>query len=270
MTGKPFHVCLIGAGRMGLAIAEGLVEAASCGQLDIVEPTPSERVRDLAGRDTVELNGAPRPVDILILAVKPQVFASAADTICPWIGERTVVVSIMAGISIRLMSDTLGTPFIVRAMPNLPAQIGEGATGFALAPTAGPEAERAARAVLGPLGLVVGPVAEELMPAIVGIAGSAPAYVFALVECLTEAGISEGLDPDMAAALAHQTAIGAGALLASDRRITAAERREAVTSPGGTTQAALGVLMAPEGLPSVVQDTVRAVIRRDRELGENK
>jgi pyrroline-5-carboxylate reductase len=270
MTGKPFNVCLIGAGRMGLAIAEGLVRAAGCRQLDIVEPTPSEQVRKLAGLDTVKLNGAARRVDILILAVKPQVFPTVADTIRPWIGADTVVVSIMAGISIRQMSDTLGTSVIIRAMPNLPAQIGEGATGFALGPDAGAEAERAARAVLAPLGLVVGPVEEDQISAIVGIAGSAPAYVFALVECLTEAGVREGLDPEMASALAHQTAIGAGALLASDRNISAAERREAVSSPGGVTLEALKVLMATDGLPSLIQETVRAAIRRDRELGETE
>ncbi len=270
MVDGPFDVCLIGAGRMGLAIAEGLVHAASCRQLDIVEPAPSEPVQKLADRDTVKLNGTARPVDILILAVKPQVFPTLADTIRPWIGADTVVVSIMAGISIGQMSDTLGTAFIVRAMPNLPSQIGEGATGFALGPDADAGAERAARAVLGPLGLVVGPVEEDRISAIVGIAGSAPAYVFAMVECLTEVGIREGLAPDMAAALAHQTAIGAGALLAHDRSVTAAERREAVSSPGGVTLEALKVLMAPDGLPSLIQETVRAAIRRDRELGETE
>jgi len=269
MAGAPLEVCLIGAGRMGLAIAEGLIGGGRASTLHVVDPAPSERLSALAGDGSVELNGAARPVSALILAVKPQVFASVAPSIRPWIGDDTIIVSVMAGISIGQMADALDTGHIVRAMPNLPAQIGAGATAFAVGDAAAPDAEAVARTVLEPLGLLVGPVSEDQIPAVVGIAGSAPAYVFAMVECLTEAGIAEGLDPDMAAALAHQTAIGAGALLAHDRSIAAAERREAVSSPGGVTLEALRTLMAPDGLPSLIQETVRAAIRRDRELGEN-
>lgn len=263
MPDKPLSVALIGAGRMGLAVTRGLVGSAALDVLHIHDPYPSDELKSLDPSGDIRLNGPPEPVDAVILAVKPQIFAEVAPNLSPWFGQETVAVSIMAGIKMADITAQTGARRVVRAMPNLPSMIGSGAVSVSLSD---PSSLDLARALLSPLGLIVGPLPEDKIGAVIGIAGSAPAYVFALVETLAETGEALGLDAETAMALARQTVIGSGELLRAEAHTSATALREAVTSPGGTTQAALEVLMAAEGLPSLIHETAAAAIRRDREL----
>ena len=268
------RIAIAGVGRMGLALAEGLVRSGDAFTLDLFEPTPGAEVRRLTNDARVRLNPDKSPCDVLILAVKPQVFRTLAPDFAPLTRTDTTLVSIMAGIDMSTISSALGCQRVLRAMPNLPGQIGEGITGFAVSPELlGTRAEgetsafAKAVALLSAFGATVGPMDESSLPMVTGVSGSGPAYVFALVETLAEAGIREGLSAEDATRLARQTIIGAAALLKARPDTTASALREAVTSPGGTTAAALSVLMRAEGLPSLMGETVRAAVRRDRELG---
>jgi pyrroline-5-carboxylate reductase len=262
------HAVLVGAGRMGSAMARGWISdlgAAGLAKLSVVEPQPGDDVRAAEATKLIALNPAPEVADIVVLAVKPQGFAGAADTLKAWVGPDTLVVSIMAGVTIDRIIDALGSTKVARAMPNTPGAIGMGATGFALSEACG-EAEAATTAgLLEPLGYVAGPLKEAQMDAVTAVSGSGPAYVFLLVESLAAAGRSAGLDEATANALARETIIGAGALLGEFAE-SPAELRKQVTSPGGTTAAALDVLMTGGGMPDLMRKAVDAAVRRGAEL----
>lgn len=261
---------LIGAGRMGSAMARGWVQdlaAAGLDQLDVVEPSPDNDVRDAASHGVIALNGQPRIADIAVLAIKPQAFDAAIASIKPWIGPDTLVVSIMAGVTIDRMSKALGVAKVARAMPNTPGAIGMGVTGYCLSPACADAESIFASRLLEPLGMVIGPVDEAHMDAITAVSGSGPAYVFLLAETLTEAGRAAGLPDAIAAMLARETIIGAGALL-GESPLSPSELRHAVTSPGGTTAAALAVLTAPGGLPELMRKAVEAAAKRGAELAK--
>lgn len=264
------HAVLVGAGRMGSAMARGWIQdlaAAGLGKLSVVEPQPGEDVVEAANAKLIALNPPPEPADILVLAVKPQGFADAVDGLRPWVSPHTLVISIMAGVTISRIVASLGCRKVARAMPNTPGAIGMGATGFSLSDDCG-DAEAAATAkLLDPLGLVVGPLSEAQMDAVTAVSGSGPAYVFLLVEALAAAGRSAGLDEATANALARETVVGAGALLGEFAE-TPGELRKAVTSPGGTTAAALDVLMAPGGMPDLMRKAVDAAAKRGAELAK--
>jgi pyrroline-5-carboxylate reductase len=263
------RAALIGAGRMGAAMALGWMrdfDAAGLSQLDIVEPTPSDEVRRMA-TGAVRLNGAPSSVDILVLAVKPQAFAKVAPTAAAWVGVDTLVVSIMAGVTIARIEDALKVAKIARAMPNTPGAIGMGVTGYCLSSACGDAESRTAASLLDPLGVVIGPLDESQMDAVTAVSGSGPAYVFLLAEALAAAGRAAGLGEATAAALARETIVGAGALLGQSSN-DPADLRKAVTSPGGTTAAALDVLMAPGGLPDLMRHAVEAAAKRGAELSK--
>lgn len=270
MSGRDLSIALVGAGRMGMALALSWSRDAHVCRLDMFDPLPSETAQALADGQSVRLNPLPEPADVLVLAVKPQVFGSVAPTLPGLIGPETLIVSIMAGVTLARLRALTGHARLVRAMPNTPGQIGAGITGYGVAPGLSPSDDALARRLLGALGPVVGPLPEAVMPEVTAVSGSGPAYVFALVETLAAAGEAEGLPPDAARALARQTLIGAAALLDAERGTPPEALRAAVTSPGGTTQAALAVLMAPEGLPHLMRATVRAAAARDRELGQSE
>jgi len=262
------HAVLVGAGRMGSAMARGWLSdlgSAGLGRLSVVEPSPGEDVLAAAETKLIELNPAPEVADIVVLAVKPQGFGGAVETLKPWVGPDTLVVSIMAGVTISRIAGALGSMKVARAMPNTPGAIGMGATGFTLSEACGEaEAETTAK-LLEPLGLVVGPLREDQMDAVTAVSGSGPAYVFLLVESLAAAGRSAGLDEATANALARETIIGAGALLGEFAE-SPSELRKQVTSPGGTTAAALDVLMTGGGMPDLMRKAVDAAVRRGAEL----
>ncbi|MFN7178317.1 pyrroline-5-carboxylate reductase [Hyphomonas sp.] len=258
-------LALIGAGRMGSALARGWLRAKAKRQILIAEPRPSGEVQGWAAEGRVLLNPPAQAATTLVLAVKPQQFAAIADSAKAFAGSRTLVVSIMAGVRIAQISRRLETNRIVRAMPNTPGSIGKGITVFAAAPGLAASDLKAAEALLTPLGEVHGPVDESLMSAVTALSGSGPAYLFLLAEVMAEAGEAEGLPRALARQLARRTVEGAAALLAASGEDPEALRR-AVTSPGGTTQAALDILMDTGGMPRLMREALRAAAARDRQL----
>lgn len=259
------RITLIGAGRMGSALAGGWLKAGLGGQIDIVEPRAGELVQGWADAGQVAMNPAVSKANILVVAVKPQVFGDLASEIAERVGPETQVLSIMAGVSLATLAAKLGTDRIARAMPNTPGLVGLGVTILCLPEGAEPGVEARMRGLLEPLGSVEGPIGEDLLPAATAVSGCGPAYGFLLAEVMAAAGVAHGLDADMSMRLARKTVEGAGALMAASDE-DAATLRKNVTSPNGVTQAALEVLMAQEALPSIFVEAVRAAIARDNAL----
>jgi pyrroline-5-carboxylate reductase len=259
-------IALAGAGKMGGAMLSGwLAGGLPPDRVMVIEPHPSEQIRALAANG-LRLNPAPGSdvVDTLVVAVKPQSFREAGAALKPLIGSATLVVSIMAGIPIATIGDICGGA-VVRAMPNTAAAIGRGIT--VAVPVA--KVSAAQRAVADRLLRAIGAVEwiddETLMDAVTAVSGSGPAYVFLLAEELARAGVEAGLPAALATRLARETVAGSGELLHRSG-IDAAELRQNVTSPGGTTAAALEVLMGPGGLQPLLTRAVAAATRRSREL----
>jgi pyrroline-5-carboxylate reductase len=216
-------------------------------------------VIDPAVGGAVPAEGRP---DVLVLAVKPQVWRAAVAPLAERVGPLTLVVSVMAGVTTADLASVFPASAIVRAMPNTPSAIGMGAT--ALFTAAGDLAEGAAEALFGPAGTTVWLTDEADFDAVTAVSGSGPAYVFAFIEALAAAGEAAGLEAGLAARLARATVTGAAALAATDAGVTAEELRRRVTSPGGTTAAGLAVLMP--GLWPLVTETVAAAAARSRAL----
>lgn len=254
---------------MGTALVTGWLGARKKPEIILVDPAPSDLVQAMSEEENLALNPPPSPVDVVVIAVKPQKFEEAAPDITAWIGPKTLVISIMAGIRLKTLAHELGTQRVLRAMPNMPGSIGQGVTVIS-APEGMTKANiTAAINLLKPLGMVEGPVPEAQISAVTGVSGSGPAYVFLLVEALASAGEAEGLSPDLALLLARETIIGAAALL-EDEGETPETLRKAVTSKGGTTEAALDVLMRGDGMPSLMREAVRAAAARERALSSGK
>ncbi len=246
---------LIGCGNMGGAL-RARWHAAGFGAITVVDPvaTPSGVTVERVAPAT----GVP---DILILAVKPQVWRDSVAAFAPRIGANTLVVSIMAGVTIAALRAAFPDATLVRAMPNTPARIGQGVT--ALFTTGDSDARAQAEALFAPTGATVWLDAEADFDAVTGLSGSGPAYVFAMIEALAHAGTAAGLSPALAEALALATVTGAAAL-AAEGHATPAELRTAVTSPNGTTAAGLAVLQ-PQ-LEGLMVATVAAAAERSRAL----
>lgn len=262
-------VVLAGAGKMGGALLTGwLARGLDPKRVVVIEPYPSDDIRTLSDRG-IRLN--PEAEDIgdaaaLVIAVKPQTFGDAGPALRPLLGRSTLVVSIMAGTTIARL-DTVCGGDIVRAMPNTPAAIGRGMT-VAVAAKGVNETQRAmADALLRATGAVEWIDDEALMDAVTAVSGSGPAYVFLLAEELARAGVSAGLPADLAAKLARETVAGSGELLhRSD--LDAATLRRNVTSPGGTTAAALDILMGAQGMKDLMTRAVAAAAKRSQELAK--
>jgi pyrroline-5-carboxylate reductase len=265
----PSSLVLVGAGKMGGAMLEGWLSVGLAPEaLTVVDPQPSEAIAALCSARGVRLNPprAEAPPAVAVLAIKPQMLEAASPQIAEIVGPDTLVVSILAGKTIADLQARLPRArAIVRAMPNLPASIGRGATGaFANAQTSA-EQRATAQALLASVGTVEWVPEEGLIDAVTALSGSGPAYVFHMVECLARAGAAAGLPSDLAERLARATVAGAGALL-EDSPLPASTLRENVTSPGGTTAAALEVLMAADGLDPLMRRAVAAAKRRAEEL----
>jgi len=261
-------ILLVGAGKMGSALLQGWIGLGlSPSSLAVIEPEPSSEVIALGSRG-LRLN-APRPFEheiaAAVIAVKPQVAPEVIPTLLPIIGESTVVVSIMAGRTLRFLEAALPGAAVVRAMPNTPAAIGRGIT--VAVPNA--RVSNAQRALVHELLSAVGAVEwvsdEGLMDAVTALSGSGPAYVFLLAETMARAGCLAGLPQVLAERLARATVAGSGELM-SRSSLEPATLRQNVTSPGGTTAAALGILMADEGLQQLMTKAVTAATQRSREL----
>jgi pyrroline-5-carboxylate reductase len=263
-------IVLAGAGKMGGAMLSGwLAQGFAAEKIVVIEPQPSDVIRALAAKG-VRLN--PSPADIgdkvaaLVVALKPQAFREAGPGLKPYGGSATLVLSIMAGMTIASIANVCGGN-VVRAMPNTPAAIGRGIT-VAVAGNDVTDRQRAtADALLHATGSVEWVEDEGLMDAVTAVSGSGPAYVFLLAEELARAGMAAGLPEALAVSLARETIAGSGELLhRSD--LSAASLRQNVTSPGGTTAAALDVLMGKEGLRSLMTRAIAAATRRSKELAK--
>ena len=261
-------VVLVGAGKMGLALARGWIAGGlPPASLVLCDPNASGAARQFATEHGVRLLASPLGVltHVLVLAVKPQVIYDVMAEIQPVVGAHTLVLSIAAGISIAGLSAALNTERVIRTMPNTPAQVGRGITG-AVGLNVSAVDHETADALLAAAGEVVWFEAESALDAVTAVSGSGPAYVFYMVEALALAGMRQGLEPEEAMQLARATVVGAAALMDQDP-LPAAQLRENVTSPKGTTAAALAVLMGPDGLAELLDRAVDAARRRSEELG---
>jgi pyrroline-5-carboxylate reductase len=266
----PRSLVLVGAGKMGGAMLEGwLATGLDPRGVTILDPFAGEGVAALCAENGMALNPAAPAAgpDALVLATKPQMLDEAAGPVDAIVGPGTVVISILAGKTIADLRARLPRArAIVRAMPNLPASIGRGATGAAASPEVDERQRLIADALLRSVGIVEWLPSEDLVDAVTAVSGSGPAYVFHLAECLAEAGVAAGLPADLAARLARATVTGAGELLLQSDLDPASLRRN-VTSPGGTTAAALEVLMAERGgMADLMRQAVAAAKRRAGEL----
>jgi pyrroline-5-carboxylate reductase len=259
---------LAGAGKMGGALLRAWLDRGyDPRKIDIIEPHPSPELIELARAKGFALRAPSRPPGILVLAIKPQTLDEAAASLASFASPNTLVVSILAGKTIANISAKLPQArAIVRAMPNLPAAVGRGITALAANAAATPGQRAAAEALLAAAGGVEWLASEELIDAVAAVSGSGPAYVFYLAEALASAGSSVGLPASIAARLARATVEGAGEFLFQSREKSAAELRENVTSRGGTTAAALEVLMAQDGLKPLIERAVKAAKQRAEAL----
>jgi pyrroline-5-carboxylate reductase len=236
-------------------------------QIVVLEPNPSDDVLALA-RLGVRFN--PPASDItdvafIVLAVKPQVAADIVPGLKAFVGPNTVAVSVMAGKTLSFLARALGNCAIVRSIPNTPAAIGRGITAAVANAKVTPAQRAIAQRLLAAVGAVEWVGDEGLIDAATAVSGSGPAYVFLLAESLARAGAAAGLPADLAARLARATVAGSGELL-HQSPLDAATLRQNVTSPGGTTAAALAVLMAADGLDRLMEQAVAAATKRSREL----
>jgi len=263
-------VVLVGAGKMGTALARGWLAAGlQPANVVFVDPQPSDPIRAFAEEQGIALSESvpEKPARALIMAVKPQIFAQVMESVKPRIGAETLVLSIAAGISLESISNGLGTERVVRTMPNTPSQVGKGMTGAVAASGVNEEDRDIADALLSAAGKFMWFDDESELDALTSVSGSGPAYVFLLVECLAAAGEAEGLSPEKAMVLARQTVIGAAALMDADPT-DAATLRKNVTSPNGVTAEALAVFMADDGLEPLVKRAVNAARRKSEEIGK--
>jgi pyrroline-5-carboxylate reductase len=261
-------VVLIGAGKMGLALARGWIAGGLPPQsLVMVDPFAGDATKAFAAETGVRLLKSSEHVltHVMVIAVKPQSMTETLAQVKHSVGRQTLVISIAAGISLKTLSEGLGTERVIRSMPNTPAQVGKGITG-AVGLEISDEDRAVAGALLGAAGELVWFDNESRLDAVTAVSGSGPAYVFYLVEALAVAGMRQGLDPGQAMQLARQTVIGAAALMEADPQ-SVSVLRENVTSPKGTTAAALAVLMAPDGLEALMDRAVLAARLRSEELG---
>ena len=260
---------LVGAGKMGQAMLEGwLGLGLDPARVVVLDPNPAAEVAALAGRG-VRLNpdhASVADAAVVILAVKPQVAAAAVPAIAGLVGPGTVTVSIMAGKTLAFLEAALPSgAAVIRAMPNTPAAIGRGITVGAPNAAVTPAQRDLADRLLAATGEVAWVGDEALIDAVTAVSGSGPAYVFLLAESLARAGAAAGLPAALAARLARVTVAGSGELLHRSP-LDPATLRQNVTSPSGTTAAALAVLMAPDGLDPLLEKAVAAAARRSREL----
>ena len=260
---------LVGCGKMGGAMLAGWLDRKVTDQVVAVEPADGGGL-EFKGRPGVTIVndllgiGTFKP-DVIVFATKPQVMDAAVPAYRRLASEGTLFVSIAAGKTIGFFEKHLGPVAVIRAMPNTPAQVGRGISVACANGKVEADQRALAERLLSSVGEVGWVDDEALIDAVTAVSGSGPAYVFLLAECLAAAGEAVGLPKDLAMQLARATVSGAGELLHQSKE-SAAKLRQNVTSPGGTTLAALNVLMADDGLRPLMIKAVEAAARRSREL----
>ena len=266
----PGPLLLVGAGNMGGALLKGwLAGGLPASGVIVQDPAPPPAMADVLREHGITAQSrapAGGPAAVILLAVKPQIMEEVAGTLAAHAGPGTVVLSVAAGRTIA----SLGTHFppltaIVRSIPNTPASVGRGITAACCNAHVTPAQRALCDGLLRAVGDVVWVEDEGLIDTATAVSGSGPAYVFLLAECLAEAGRAAGLDAELARRLARATVAGAGELLHRSE-LDAAELRRNVTSPKGTTAAALEVLMAPDAMQAILTRAVAAAKRRAEEL----
>jgi pyrroline-5-carboxylate reductase len=263
-------IVLVGCGKMGSALLRGWIAGGAASHFAVVEPAGAPRELAAATgvswhRSPEELPSEPAP-DAIVFAVKPQI----VDVVLPgyrrWAEPPTLFLSIVAGKTIAGMIRHLGPAALVRTMPNTPAAIGRGITVACANPRVTPAQRRLCDELLAAAGEIAWVEDEALLDAVTAVSGSGPAYVFLLIEALARAAEAAGLPPNLALHLARSTVAGSGELARLSSDESPAQLRESVTSPGGTTRAALDVLMAEDGLVALIGRAVAAAAARSREL----
>lgn len=270
MAAMTYELGIIGAGNMAEAIARGVLNSAVFTAKQIIATDVSDARRDLF-QQTLGIECLDDPIrvardsKVILLALKPQTMVGVLEQIGPIARLDALVVSIAAGITIATIEKHLGPRPVIRTMPNTPLMVGRGAVAMAPGTEAGDSHMASARRLFEGVAKVV-EVREDQIDAVTALSGSGPAYFFYLTEQMIRAGVEMGLDPDVAYELATQTARGAGKMLAlSDD--SPAELRRKVTSPGGTTQAAIEYMQS-KGLDQIVVEALKAAERRGKELGK--
>jgi pyrroline-5-carboxylate reductase len=260
-------ILMLGAGRMGGAMIDGWLAAGAFEGRELIirdpHPGPSALAAEQAGATLNPPDAELARASTVVLAVKPQLWREAAAETAAWLGSSAVIVSIAAGVKSGDIAKAFGGRCVARVMPTTAAAIGLGTASLY---ADDPAALARAHALFEPLGAVVDLTDEGLMHAATAVSGSAPAYLYAFIEALEAAGAAAGLSPRDAQRLARSTLTGAAALLARSGEEPADLRRQ-VTSPGGTTEAALNVLLSDSGLPPLLREAVQAAVRRSKELG---
>lgn len=265
---------LVGAGKMGGALLSGwMAQGLSPKSVIVRDPTPAPEVAQMVAESGIGLNYsvdeiAARKPSVVVLAVKPQLMDKVLPELVPLVSPDTLFISIAAGTSLFALKSLLGDGLhAVRAMPNTPSAVGRGMTACFADPEVSPAQRNLADALLAAVGDVGWVETEALIDAVTAISGSGPAYIFYMAECMAAAGEALGLDPVLAMQLARATVSGAGEML-HQMPDEAATLRKNVTSPGGTTAAALDVLMDEGGLSPLMRRAATAARDRARALGQ--
>jgi len=261
---------LVGAGKMGGAMLEGWLRGgADPARIAGFDPSPPPEVKALFDRNGIRLNptvAAVTDAEVVVIAVKPQVMEDVLPAIVPLGHSRPLVLSVAAGKTIASFERHFGAAAaVIRTIPNTPAAVGRGITAMAANRNVSAAQMELARNLLAAVGEVVTVDDEALIDAVTAVSGSGPAYVFYLTECLAAAGEKVGLPAELAMQIARATVAGAGELMRVSG-LPAETLRQNVTSPKGTTYAALQVLMAADGLQPLFDKAVAAATRRSREL----
>lgn len=261
---------LVGAGKMGGAMLEGWLKAGlPPAQIVALDPNPPQEVQALLIANGIRHNpdvASITDAEVVLVAVKPQVMEDVLTGLTSLAQSRPLVLSVVAGKTIQRLSEFFGhNAAIIRTIPNTPAAIGRGITAMAANQHVSQSQSALAEALLSSVGEVVRVPAEEQIDWVTAVSGSGPAYVFFMTECLTSAGVKLGLEPALAEKLARATVSGSGELMRLSG-IDAATLRQNVTSPKGTTHAALQHLMADDGMMPLFERAIAAAARRSKEL----
>lgn len=262
-------IAIFGFGKMGQAIVSSWLKNKLDFTIDIFDPVINPEIEELARENSFRLNPKIKePIhDIILLAVKPQTLGQIEKNVSKIVGEDTLIISIMAGKSLENLAQSTKANKIYRVMPNTPAQIGEGISAYIGNSSVTKDDEALLKSLLKPLGKVASLTNEKLMDTVTAVSGSGPAYLFLLTEALAAAAYAEGLDQEMAESFARQTMIGAAALMKKSD-LSPLDLRKEVTSPSGTTEAALDVLTGGNAMGALMKRAVEAAVKRSKELGK--
>ncbi|MEM7289817.1 MAG: pyrroline-5-carboxylate reductase [Pseudomonadota bacterium] len=264
-----FSVTLVGAGNMGGAMLRGWLEnGLQPDKASVIDPSPSPAMSKFLAEKGVKHSESGADLsagDVLMIAVKPQMMETVLPHIAHLAGQQTVVVSVAAGTTMTTLAGAFGDAAIVRVMPNTPSLVGRGMSVACANDTATTEQRSRVAALMQAVGRVEWVEDEKLIDAVTAVSGSGPAYVFHLAECMAAAGEEAGLPKELAMILARETVSGAGELMRLSED-TPETLRKNVTSPGGTTQAALEVLMEHEVMQKLFETAIAAAKKRSQEL----